>query len=140
MKIIPSKYLLFLSSILFFFSCDTSTSVDSKDKIVGEWIWLQSSGGWSGTPISPQTVGYSVKLVFEEDGGYKEYRNDSLTIESSYTIERKPYGSSNKERDFLIVKKYYEERLIEFQDSNKLKLIDTCIDCYVHNYFKLSFF
>ena len=140
MKILPSTFLIIFSILFFTLSCDDSTSPNSEDKIVGEWIWIQSSGGWTGGIINPDSVGYNIKIVFEKDGVYKEYKDDSLSIKSHYIIEHKQYGANNEKRDFLIIEDHHVGQLIEFEDSNKLNLIENCMDCYVHNYYKSSLF
>ena len=140
MKILPSIFLIILSILLFTLSCDNSTSANTEDKIVGEWIWIQSSGGWTGGIINPDSVGYNIKIVFEKYGVYKEYKDDSLAITSHYVIEQKQYGANSEKRDFLIIENHHVEQLIEFEDSNNLNLVDNCMDCYVHKYHRMSFF
>ena len=56
---------------------------DTMGKMPGTWEWIYSRGP-CGTKYpgfcysSPQTEGYTLSLMFREDGKYKEYRNDSL--------------------------------------------------------------
>ena len=126
--------------IIFTISCNNSTSGNSEDKIVGKWAWIQSSGGYTGDTINPDIVGYSIILAFEENGVYKEYKNGLLKFSSKYFIEKKPYGSINNKRDFLIIDNRNKEQLIEFEKSISLKLIENCWDCYIHSYKRLSYF
>jgi hypothetical protein len=140
MKILPFSFLIIFSILLFTLSCENSTSTNSEDKLVGEWIWIQSGGGYFGVILNPDSVGYNLKIVFEKDGMYKEYKDDLLVIESHYEIEQKQYGANNEKRDFLIIEGNHVEQLIEFEDSNNLNLIDNCMDCYVHKYHRMSFF
>jgi hypothetical protein len=79
-------------------------------------------------------------LVFEEDGTYKKFQDDSLAVLCSYTVERREVWGA--ERDMLIIKEppyssyMHLEQIIEFENSNKLKLIEYCFDCYEHTYIK----
>jgi hypothetical protein len=77
MKKNMSYFLLICISIFLIKNCTTSSSPDTKDKIIGRWIWLQSSGGWTGGTITPESVGYGMTVVFERNGIYNEFKNDS---------------------------------------------------------------
>ncbi len=129
-------FLVTLLLILITSSCDDSTTVTTKDKIVDNWLWLQSTGGWTGGTITPDSVGYSIILSFEEDGIYSKFQNDSLVTHCGYTVERKEY--SNREHDILIIEDHYAEQVIEYENTDKLKLIEICADCYEHTYEKIG--
>ena len=142
MKNITSTFVATFILVLITLSCDDDDPVSVKDKLVGEWFWVQSTGGWTGGTITPDSVGYSIILSFEEDGTYRKFQNDTLVFICSYTIERKEYNTEL--RDFLIIEDpdqmppycYQVDQVIEFETANTLKLIENCFDCYVHTYLK----
>ena len=124
-------------------SCGDSTHNTVKDKIVGRWHWVQSTGGWTGETITPDSLGIYRTVEFKEDGTFhiSEYNDETnIVIVGSYEIVQRKYAFL--ERDILIFKmppySSYKppEQTIEFENDNKLKLIETCSDCYVHTYLR----
>lgn len=108
------------------------------DKLFGTWYWLESSGGWSGDTITPGIVGYSIKIIFQEDSVYREYKDDSLIVKMPYRIMRKPYGSLEDDRDFLVLENYHVDQMIEYEDPNKFILTESCFDCSINKYVRYS--
>ena len=58
------------------------------DSLIGEWTWIKSySTGWATISLTPDTEGYSKKIVFESNGKYLEYINDDLDFQTYYRID-----------------------------------------------------
>ena len=136
MKMNMSYLLLICISLYLIKDCTTSNSPDAKHKIIGRWIWLQSSGGWTGGTITPESVGYEMTVVFEQNGKYNEFKNDSLILNSTYEIIYEEFGSNNEKKEKLKIDGKPFEQFVDFEDSNKLILIENCYDCYTHKYLK----
>jgi hypothetical protein len=135
---ITFKCASFLFFLLIFFTCKDSKSPEPEDNLFGTWNWVESSGGWSGDTINPDIVGYSIKIVFQKDSVYKEYLNDSLIVSMPYKIVQKPYGSTENERDFLVLENFRVDQMIEYEGSNILILTEMCFDCSVKKYIKVG--
>ena len=140
MKKLPSILLATFILILITVSCDDDP-VTAKDKIVGNWLWLQSTGDWTGGTITPNSVGYSIIVSFEEDGTYSRLQSDSLVHHGSYTVKRREVRGAD--RDILIIKGEYtprcpEDQIVEFENANKLKLTEIYMDWYEHTYIRIG--
>ena len=82
------KYLIVTFFVLFI-SCQKDKETIS-DLIVGKWEWVKSASPWTGQVSNPQTAGFSITLEFTSNGIMKEYRNDTLSNTSNYSIEINP--------------------------------------------------
>ena len=63
-------------------SCTKETADASKNStaLVGQWSWTRSSGGFTGSTITPASTGVKKRIEFTSDSIYKEYHNDTLKI------------------------------------------------------------
>lgn len=52
---------------------------------VGNWIWIESTGGVSGAHLTPDNTGLTMMLEIN-DTLWTEYLNDSITFSSPYTF------------------------------------------------------
>ena len=108
-------------------------SKNKDNDIVGNWRWVQSSGGITGTIQTPASTGKNILLVIS-DGDIKTYENDTLKETTGYTIK---YGSSiiQDMKTLIIVKDEGVNQSFEINDDH-LILYDECYDCYVSEYSK----
>src|SRR6218665_944307 len=60
----------------------------STDKLYGKWKWVQSTGGFAGRTITPQSEGYRSSVEFKRNNTAAFYRNDSLTNQSAFTLNK----------------------------------------------------
>ncbi len=94
MKTSLLKYLLLtLFTLLVGFQKDKETV---SDPIIGKWDWIKSVSPWTGQVSNPQTAMFSVTLEFTGDGIMNEYRNDTLSKTTNYSIEADPTRSASK--------------------------------------------
>jgi hypothetical protein len=84
-------------------------SIDTlKAKLDGRWEWVSTYGGYAGETYTPQSVYYSLALVFSKNVpqlksdsiGYQVYRNDTLILSgfitlSSSAVQMKAFGPGN---------------------------------------------
>ena len=129
--LIPMKILTTLSTIVLLFaiaSCDEDCTVPTT--VIGEWTWVKSVGGFAGHTITPESEGYTKKLVID-DHFYTEYINDSIDFKTQYDLRF--------DQDSIFGTPY----VIEFDsgglvayahEGNQLKIIEVCADCYTHFY------
>ncbi len=122
--------LVLIVSLILLSACTADNLVDNQ--IIGDWIWIQSSGGITGkteTPESTQTtkklsitkktVKYFVNNTLESEIGYRLDLGESIRGENSKLII---YDSGNKQSYEII--------------ENNLFIYDNCYDCFQHTYLK----
>jgi len=91
------KYLILTFFALFI--CCQKEKETVTEFIVGKWEWVKSVSPWTGQVSNPQTYGYSITLEFTADGLMKEYKNNTLSNTTNYSIE---INSTEPNRNFLI--------------------------------------
>ena len=103
-------------------------------KVFGSWEWVQSSGGIAGRIVTPETEGYTKTAHFRNDWTYKEERNDTTFLETTYQAYKDTVGNSTF--NMLQINGWEPMAIINVTDST-LELMDECIDCYLHSYRRL---
>jgi hypothetical protein len=80
------------------FSCENKEDMPltkAEKQIIGEWNWLESIYYYtiSGVPyvINPDTLGYKITYLFDNNDNYKIFRNSSLDSEGVYWFETIQY-------------------------------------------------
>jgi hypothetical protein len=69
-------------------SCHKDGLPGPASSIVGRWRWVKSVGGIAGMTITPQSAGYNLTQVYGANSTFKLYKNDSLELQSKYSIIR----------------------------------------------------
>ncbi len=103
------------------------------DELHGEWIWLQSQGGFGGWTYTPESEGIDKKLVID-NVFYKEYHDDSLALQLGYqlgTLEE-PFGTD--ESDTFIQFDSVNIGMVVLIKNDTLELFEHCFDCFNHLY------
>lgn len=103
-------------------------------KLIGSWEWVQSYGGIAGLIITPETEGYTKTAHFRSDWTYKEERNDTTFLETTYRVDQDSVG--NITAHTLQIDGWEPMDIVSVTDST-LFLIDHCIDCFQHSYRRL---
>lgn len=100
--------------------------------INGEWIWVESVGGFGGWTLTPESEKMTKKLVID-DFFYKEFVNDSLVLETKYElgISDEPLLGT-EEKTFIKFDSGGEQAIII--GDTELEFIDQCFDCFSHRY------
>ncbi len=91
------KYVL-LTFFVLFTSCQKDKET-MPGPIVGKWDWVKSVSPMTGQESNPQTAGCSIVLEFTSDGIMKEFKNDTLSGTTSYSLE---INSSAPDSNYLI--------------------------------------
>jgi hypothetical protein len=121
--------IIFLAS---FISCQKDSETIS-DLIIGRWGWVNSVSPWTGQISSPQTAGFSIILEFTGDGNLKEFRNDTLTTSTNYSIEK---NSADPNKYSLIYDSEIRTPIFIVKDS--LILNSAYVDGPVSTYIRLK--
>ena len=114
------KHLLICLLALTSFSCEEET--EEIDMIAGNWEWVESYGGWSGNhKYTPENTGGSYLVSISPNYLFKKYRNDTLIMESRFTIEATGY-ENNKYIKFDDEESYYIGYNYQLTSKNSLTL------------------
>ena len=89
--------------------------------IIGEWEWVESSGGIAGITLVPETQGYTQTYHFVNDSLLDIYKNDSLFLQTTYKLMN----------DTLEITDWPFKQLVEYKE-NRLILDDQCVDCFTN--------
>ena len=122
--------LVFFSSMSF---CSKKVESQIKNKIIGKWTWIQSSGGFAGRIETPATTNKEISIEFTSEKCIK-YVNGKIESELNYKIEKGPSIRTNEDT-YLIIYENDKKQSIDFIDD-KLILYDECHDCYQNEYIK----
>ena len=108
---------------------EITINIDSvRQKLIGTWIWLYSSGGIAGVINTPESIGYTAKLEIS-DGIVKGFKNDSLIYTKNYSIEIHDSATSSAAHlDMVYEGGAFPQYFIVNEDE--LELVDECSDCF----------
>jgi len=109
---------------------------ESFHLIIGKWSWVESVGGFGGVRLTPESVGYTKKWVFNSDFTFLDYRNDSLFNKSKYSITKKLVW--DKYMAEVLQVEGQIEKIIGFQGNDTLGLGDHVVDGFRHLFVRLK--
>lgn len=124
------NYLLSLSILILVISCDKECGDANISELRGDWEWIESTGGFAGITITPETEMATQSLKINKTH-YEAYRNDSLMFRSEYDIVITP-DSSWGTNTFLEFETGGSVAFI--QQGTSLTLYELCADCFMHSY------
>lgn len=106
-------------------SCREERDGTPQTGFTGEWIWVESVGGFGGWTENPQTENETRKIEID-DLYFKSYVNDVLVSTAQYDL-------SVSGMDTLIT---YDNGNQQFVNTkpDELILSDLCADCFTHRY------
>jgi hypothetical protein len=112
--------------------------------LTGQWEWVRTTGGKSGTNIfTPQSRGYTMRFIFSTLEGSKDsvaysfYLNDTLqwNRNAGLSYSKSIYGDKWNLTD-LYGELNYKTVSIFVLSNDSLSLADNCYDCYQHQFYK----
>ena len=125
------KYLFLFWTISLLAACSTTNDHDAADDIMGDWVWLESSGGLAGTTETPESTQKIVELKITNHS-IKKFINGTLNSDQSYKIDRRESVIYGDDREMIIYKSGF--RQIFSTTGNQLFLIGDCNDCFQAKY------
>jgi hypothetical protein len=130
----------YLALFLFLFlviACQKDDLTIMEERIVGDWAWVSSSGGLLGLVLNPHTEGYQMQILFQKNGIYTKYRDNSAVDERNYWIEKSTVENSYNlkigSRDQVQIIEQYK---ISFDNQNNLHLREVYVDGLEHIYYR----
>ncbi|MDQ6470716.1 hypothetical protein RB619_08695 [Flavobacterium sp. LHD-80] len=131
-KILPIIFML-----LAFTSCSNDDgNTTAKKNLQGHWLWVSSSGGYSGSTLTPATTNQKKELEFSRDYMIL-YIDDKLVLKEKFAIVTKKSLLYNKNRKTIILEKGYIQQSFEIIDD-ALILSEECSDCYTTIYKRIE--
>jgi hypothetical protein len=121
------KFLFLFLTLGFLISCSTTSDNDSADQIIGEWVWIESSGGIAGSTETPQSTEKEITLEISNNS-IQQFINGSLEFNRPYNIERKESVIFGGVREMIVYDNGF--RQIFSTTGNRLILTGDCNDCF----------
>ena len=97
----------------------------------GTWVWVSSSGGFTGSTETPETTGQTRRLIITESTLTTITDND-LISERNYSLIEKESQIFGDIRQMLVSPNDIDRIVI--LDGNNLTLIMDCTDCITDGY------
>lgn len=119
--------------LILILGCETPEMEKVSQPLIGEWLWVESSGGFAGTTILPKD-NERVLLAFHKNGTFTIKLNGKETETGNYTVELQP-SIFNQEQTYLLVYKNGISQGFQFEQK-KLYLTDEVYDGFSHTYVK----
>jgi hypothetical protein len=120
---------------LFIISCSVTDTDSAQNKIVGQWEWISSTGGFIGEKTTRDSAGVPNRhFNFNSDQTFNFYRSDTLIQTGIFSLNKKDgdlvISYNTKDENF-----FFDQR-VSFQGSDTLILADECYDCYINTYIR----
>ena len=119
---------------VFFYPGCKKTGSSSFSRICHNWEWIQSVGGIGGVVQTPQSQGYTQSIVFDEEGLYTKYRDNTVVRSGTYTITRAVSELDDIEYDMVVFDDGSQPQAVTLLTDNELILREECFDCFTHTY------
>jgi hypothetical protein len=111
--------------------------------LIGEWTWINTHGGISGSSqITPDSEGYIKSIIFSNQKNYFEILDNKLSIQTYYNIDSTSldhYGTPIYTINYFENSPESQDMLIQ-QENDTLYLYlyerDDCRDCLSTSVFK----
>lgn len=130
---------LLVFAALFTFSCtkEEGVATEASSSLAGEWRWVSSTGGITGTTTTPTSAGYERKLVLTSDLKYSRFKNSSLEKSGTYEITKAKSIYKTELVDFI---KFSDgtSLVIMNQSANELSLADNFYDGFGEVYQRIK--
>ena len=127
-----TKGLLLIACVLLF-SCSNDDTNSTTTNLIGEWTWMESSGGLVGNLQTPESIGASRSIIFTSTT-LQSFEDGQLVAEWDYTLQTQESILFNEPREMLITDLSFNS-IIEL-NGTQLTLIGDCYDCVSSTYVK----
>ena len=124
-----------LPLIAMILACASNQGISTKPpKVIGNWQWIETSGGFAGVKKTPETTNQIKHLQITKDSIFY-YENGELKNTQPYKLE---LGMSNlsKKNAWKIAETV--SKVFVYRTDSTLALVEDCYDCFTHKYVKMS--
>ena len=122
--------------LILLISCrEAELPTPEAEKIIGEWEWIESVGGPSGTNMfNPEIIEQTRQLEFDEYGKFTYFEDEDRKDKGDFSVTE----TADSTGSFLVIKMEGEtdkEDILTFrgQDTMDLRPL-VCDDCYTVSY------
>ena len=115
-------------------SCTNDDDSNTSVNLVGTWEWIQSTGGITGSTLTPASTGMTMQLEISNTT-IRSITDGTLVSENTYTIETRETMFGNVQ-EVLVVGDGIGQ--IIFLEGNTLELIGDCSDCFTSEYLRIN--
>ena len=132
----PVLILIFLFNINSGCKKDNTVTGPQPTDIYGSWNWLKSAGGFAYQEYFPPPT---MHQVYNEDGTFQLYKNDTLKASTTFTIRREMTGWSSDTANVIHYKDsiQFNPQMFTIGDDS-LILHDLCMDYFTHIYKRIQ--
>ena len=124
-------FIVLILTPLLIASCESNSNIGDSSSIIGNWVWVKSSGGIAGQTHTPESTGKQVVLEINRHR-VKRFENGEFMSELTYKIE---LGESIRSTEKIKLIIYENDWKQSFErNGNKLFLYDECYDCFQYEY------
>ena len=121
---VVSKILLIgmLLLVVLFVGCDVDpVRPRPAEGLVGAWRWIEICPWLAEDCLTPETEGYTRRISFSSDSVYRDWVNDTLIIETGYSVIRREISPGDT-LEMLLVDDFTGEQFINFHARDTLRL------------------
>ena len=127
------NYYLLLLIPFSFLNCTNIDENINEVKVIGNWNWIESTGGIDGRTETPASTGNHIRLEISRNF-IKKFVDDVEVFELIYSIQTRQSILFGENRDMIILENNFNQT-IELSE-NQLILFDECNDCFQNVYVK----
>ena len=124
--------LKFCLSVLLIAGCTQATEPETVN-LTGKWTWIQSTGGFAGQTLTPESENITQKYIFEGNRQFTFYQNNEVIRSGTYSLIDIRQG--NKTLPGIEFEDSQIQSIVE-EIGDTLKLRENCADCFMHWYEK----
>lgn len=126
------KHYLFLLCIgITLLGCSNDDDEIRDAELVGNWNWIEASGGIDGITETPKSTGNTILLEIS-NSTVKKYVNGNLESERNYSTEVRESLIFGESKNMIIYQNGINQTILLTEDN--LTLYDECNDCYQNEY------
>jgi hypothetical protein len=104
-------------------------------KLIGNWRWIETSGGFAGSITTPQSENKEIKIQFSAKGIHTEWENGKVIYSRPYSVE-KPIWPKGEMTEWIVhgskkdMRQQKQSEYFEFRGKDTLVLSPNCPDCF----------
>lgn len=135
-NIVKHLFIISIFSLILLTSCNDD-KLEAND-LIGKWNWISSSGGFAGTTLTPENTGDTIVIEFTPDSLCRRYLNDSLVMESTFSIQHSESIIDHELAQVLVYDQGYLHQSFQFDSPNELVLFDEAYDGFISHYIRMN--
>ena len=140
------KRIILVLIVLLNSSCTDDQSLNDetiKGELQGSWRWVASTGSIAGITITPENSGKTMSISFTEDDNFKKFIDGEEVYYSPFVLTNDDDKINIQYTTFALFESqglgfdHQVNQMIEFEDENKINMIDPCCDNFVFTFVRI---